>query len=101
MGLQWGEMGGNNFGEFLFFLNCSLYFFGFYGVLIIPKWLIKVPGHIAIFYMILRTSNILSKCGPVDLLTITKNTSTIQDKSGDILEKYYLCKYGNHDLCFF
>ena len=27
-----------------------------------------------------------------------QNASTIQDKSGNILEKYDLCKYGNHQM---
>ena len=34
--------------DFLDFLGFLMYFWGNYGVLIIPKWLIKVPGHIAI-----------------------------------------------------
>ena len=29
MGLQWGEMGGNNLGDFCFFPNFVLYFVGF------------------------------------------------------------------------
>ena len=41
-------MGENNLGDFLFFLNFVIVFLGFDGVLIIPEWLLKVPGPIAI-----------------------------------------------------
>ena len=34
--------------DFLDFIGFLMYFWGNYGVLIIPKWLIKVPGPIAI-----------------------------------------------------
>ena len=34
----------------LFFLDSSIIFYGIFGVLIIPKWLIEVPGHIPIFF---------------------------------------------------
>ena len=46
---QWGEIGKNKLGDFCFVLNCLL-FFCFYGWNIIPKWLIKVPGHISILF---------------------------------------------------
>ena len=47
MGLQWGEMGKNNLGDRLFFLVFLKVSSGMFGVLIIPEWLIKVPGPIA------------------------------------------------------
>ena len=43
MGLQWKEIREKNSGEFCFFLIIYC-IFGGYGVLIIAKWLIKVPG---------------------------------------------------------
>ena len=49
-GLYRGSIGENNLGDFLFFPNLLLYFWGVLGVYIIPKWLIKVPGHIAILF---------------------------------------------------
>ena len=48
--------------------------------------------------MILGTSIFLSKSGPADLLTITKMLQTIQEKYGNILEKYYLCKYETQQI---
>ena len=41
-----GQKYGKQFKRFVF----SLGFLGFYGVLIIPEWLIKVPGPIAILF---------------------------------------------------
>ena len=38
--------------------------------------------------MIAGTSKMLSKSGPVDLLTIAKTLQTIQEKYGNILDKY-------------
>ena len=46
--------------------------------------------------MILGTSKILSKSGPVDLLIITKMRQRIQEKYGIILGKYYVCQSGTH-----
>ena len=48
--------------------------------------------------MILGTSNILSKSGPVALLIITKMAQTIQEKYGNILGKYDLCQYGTQEI---
>ena len=48
-----------------------------------------------------RTSKILSKYGPVALQFITKMLQKIQEKYGDILETYYLCKYGTRKLKMF
>ena len=45
-----GSIGKNNLGDFCLFLNCLLHFCCFLGVYIIPEWLIKVPGHIAILF---------------------------------------------------
>ena len=45
-----GEMGRNNLGVCLFPLLFFIVFFAFYGVYIIPKWLIKVPRHIPILF---------------------------------------------------
>ena len=42
------EMRKNNLGDLEFFSYCVIVFVGFFGAYIIPKWLIKVPGHIAI-----------------------------------------------------
>ena len=39
--VQWGEIGEHNFGDFWFFSQLFLVFLGFYGVYIIPKWLIN------------------------------------------------------------
>ena len=44
---QWGEIGKNNLSDFSYI---NIVFVGFYGVLIIPKWLIKVPGHLSILF---------------------------------------------------
>ena len=59
-GLQWapmgsngapmGEIGENNLGDFLVCFLIYYCIFGVYGVYIIPKRLIKVPGHIAILF---------------------------------------------------
>ena len=50
MGLQWGEMGENNLSDF-FVCSCFVNVFnGIFGYIIIPKWLIKVPGPIAILF---------------------------------------------------
>ena len=49
-GLYMGFIGENNLGDFQFFPNCLLYFWGVLGVYIIPKWLSKVPGHIPILF---------------------------------------------------
>ena len=48
-GVPMGGNGGNEFGEFLFFLF-DFVFYGLCVVYIIPKWLIKVPGPIPIFF---------------------------------------------------
>ena len=48
--LQWGEMGGHNLGEFLFFSYFRIVFLVFFGDYIIPKWLIKVPGPFQILF---------------------------------------------------
>ena len=47
-----GPMGGNRQKQFRCFLVFPFVYciFGFYGVLIIPKWLIEVPGHIPILF---------------------------------------------------
>ena len=44
-----GVNGGTYFGQFLFFSYFVIVCWGCYKVLIIPKWLFKVPGHIPIF----------------------------------------------------
>ena len=51
--------------------------------------------------MILGTSKIWSKYGPVDLLTITKMLQNIQEKYGTVLDKYYLCQSGTQKNVFF
>ena len=48
--------------------------------------------------MISGTSKILSKAGPVDLLTITKMLRKYKKCYGNILETDCLCKYGTHFL---
>ena len=60
---------GNELGDVVFVFIVLL---RFYGVSIIPKWLIKVPGHIPIFLDDFGNFDFLSKSGPVDLLIITK-----------------------------
>ena len=45
-----GQNPANMLGELLFFLVFLIIQYGIFGVLIIPKWLIKVPGHIPIFF---------------------------------------------------
>ena len=45
-----GEMGGNDLGDGFAFFFFSYCIFGFYGVYIIPKWLVEVPGHIPILF---------------------------------------------------
>ena len=40
----------NDLGVFLDCLGCFKCFWGILWVAIIPKWLIKVPGHIAILF---------------------------------------------------
>ena len=42
--------GKQKLGDFLFFSEYVIVFFGFFGVYIFPKWLIKVPGHFGIFF---------------------------------------------------
>ena len=51
--------------------------------------------------MISGTSKISSKSGPVDFLIITKMLQKIRDKSGNILETYYLWKSETHFFEFF
>ena len=41
MGLQWGEMGENNLGDFGFVSELFIVFSGGFGVYIIRKWLIS------------------------------------------------------------
>ena len=41
MGLQWGEMGGDNLGDLFDFIVLLIIFHGVFWVLIIPKWLIN------------------------------------------------------------
>ena len=63
-------------------------FFGVFGVLIIPKWLIKVPSNIAILLNDFGNFDFLSKYGHVDLLIITifsTNTRKIWNHPGNIL----------------
>ena len=43
-------IGKNDLGDFWFFSVFFIVILGFYEVYIIPKWLIKVPGHIAILF---------------------------------------------------
>ena len=45
------EMGENNLGVFLFFLISYCMSAGFFGVCIIPKWRIEVPGPIAKLFL--------------------------------------------------
>ena len=49
-GVQWGEMGENNLGDSLFVPVFVIILYGIFGVLSIPRWLIKVPGHIPMFF---------------------------------------------------
>ena len=76
--------------DFLDFLGC-IYFDGTFGALIIPKWLIKVPGHIPIFF---RTFLELPKCSP-NLASYTpylspKYFKTYKKQGGNILKTYFL-----------
>ena len=48
--------------------------------------------------MILGTSKVLSKSGPVDLLTITKMLKKMQEKIWNHPGKYYLCKSWTHEI---
>ena len=45
-----GEIMEHDLSAFWVFPNLLLYFLGALGDYIIPKWLIKVPGHIAILF---------------------------------------------------
>ena len=45
-----GSIGENKLGDFLFFSLIFYCIFWGFGVLIIPKWLIEVPGHIPILF---------------------------------------------------
>ena len=51
-------------------------FWGDYGVLIIPEWLIKVPGHIAIviglFWELPKIAKFWTRSGPSPPVLITK-----------------------------
>ena len=47
-GKRWCSIGENNLGDFWVFSWFFIVFLGLYGVYIIPNWLLKVPGHIAI-----------------------------------------------------
>ena len=49
-GDQWGEMGEHNLGDVWAFSYIFNNILGFYGVYIVPKWLIKVPGPIAVLF---------------------------------------------------
>ena len=98
MGLQWGEMGQNNLGDFwCFFLIRSCIFWGFWG-LYYSKMANEGPrSYPNTFWMILGTSKFLSKSGPADLLIITKRLQRIQENYGIILDKYYFCQYGTQN----
>ena len=65
----------------------------FLWVVIIPEWLIKVPGHIAMmFWWFLELPKIDQKSinyGPSDPVFITKILQTNQEKYGTIWEKYF------------
>ena len=100
-------------GIFLFF-QC---FFEFFGVLIIQKWLIKVPGPIAIlFRWLLELRFVFYFYGPFHFFSyyqhISKNTRRIMDTLQKILSFSYITfpkspNYGHHrtpthfDCCVF
>ena len=67
-------IGQTNLGDVWFFSLFFKVFYGIFGVYIIPKWLIKVPGHIPILFgwfrelrnfcqnLVLETSGLSPKC---------------------------------------
>ena len=89
-----GENGGTDFGDFVCFSCIFIIFHGIFGALIIPKWLIKVPRHIPIFFGSFLE---LRKCSPdLDLATpfCNKITSGIQGNS-PIIFKHITFTYPN------
>ena len=103
MGLQWGEMGKNNLGDFGFFLffNCICGFMGLY----YSKMANSGPRtYCNTFGVIWGTSKIWSKSGPVDLLSITKMLQKIREQlwehPGNIYI-YMFCQFGTHKILFF
>ena len=50
MGINRGSIGENKLGDVRVFSRCVIVFSGVFGVYIIPKWLIKVPGPFAILF---------------------------------------------------
>ena len=62
-----------NSGDVLVFLSCLMHVWWLLGVLILPKWLIKVPGHISILFgTCLELPKKTAKKGPSDPLFITE-----------------------------
>ena len=72
-------------------------FFALFGVLIIPKWLIKVPGPIAIvngpFWELPKISKFWTRSGPSPPVFITKTFQKIQEKIWAIFV-FFLFFYG-------
>ena len=68
--------------------------FGVFGVLIIPKWLIKVPGPFAIFLDNSGNFENLVKIWTRGPPNYYQNASNNTRKYGIILEKYYCCQSG-------
>ena len=98
MGLQWGERGETVSANFRMFY----FYFWFYGVDIIPKWLIKVPGHIPILYklfMVLPKSWFFwTRSRPLHLLFITKTLQKIQEHMATSLNNILLSYFNFLEL---
>ena len=76
MGLQWEEISKNNLGDLLFCSYMRIVFVGFYGVLIIPKWLIRSPDILQYFlddfWNFQNLDFVWTRSGPLHFLFITK-----------------------------
>ena len=67
--------GQNNLGELLDFLFFSIILYGIFGVLTIPKWLIKDSGHFPILF--------------VSFLEVAKNQQKMDPQTPYSLQKYF------------
>ena len=80
-------------------LGFLMYLWGNYVILIIPKWLVEVPGHIAMlfrwFLELPKTDKKSTNYGPSYPVFITKIHEKYKKSYGNILDKYYLLLSGH------
>ena len=81
--------GGNNLGYSLFFHGFFIQLWVFYGLLIIPEWLIKVPDIFPYFLDDFWNFQNVHQVWPLTLLSYHKNASRNTRNYGIILKKYF------------